>query len=261
MSDARNIVWIASYPKSGNTWIRFLVGNLLFGRQESAAALHQLVPDIHELRESFTIPTVRQAVKTHFVATRLKPLLPYTAAAIYVVRHPADVMISNFHYLRRSGTHAPSLEQYVDAFIEHRGDPRWMQAGMGSWADNVLSWTRTPFPFPVLCLRYDDLLNEPVVCVHALTELLGYKTSREEIERAVADSSFERMREIEEADIRAQRVGIFYKPYLQGSIDSGLRFMRSGKSGSAEEVLSGERLARFQAAFGPLMGELGYPIS
>src|SRR5882757_11182682 len=47
----RSVVWIASYPKSGNTWLRFLICNLAFGPVESAAQLNQLAPDLHELRE------------------------------------------------------------------------------------------------------------------------------------------------------------------------------------------------------------------
>jgi hypothetical protein len=75
----------------------------------------------------------------------------------------------------------------------------------------------------------------------------------------VASASFERMGEIELADIRSRRVGIFYKPYLQASIDSGLRFMRSGRSGEARAVLTPAQTERFDAAFGRLMRELGYP--
>ena len=66
------------------------------------------------------------------------------------------------------------------------------------------------------------------------------------------------MREIEEADIRSQNVGIFYKPYLQQSIGAGLRFMRAGKSGEGARVLSAEQRQLVVATFGPLMRELGY---
>ena len=82
--------------------------------------------------------------------------------------------------------------------------------------------------------------------------------TRQQMADAVAASSFERMREIEEADIRAQRVGIFYKPYLQQPIDAGLRFMRSGKSGEAARVLSPDQRRRFDDAFRSIGRELGY---
>jgi hypothetical protein len=90
--------------------------------------------------------------------------------------------------------------------------------------------------------------------------MLRPDATAQEIERAVAGSSFRRMREIEEADIRERRVGIFYKPYLQGAIDGGSRFMRSGRTGDADTLLSDAQRARFGETFGPLLKALGYSV-
>ena len=65
-------------------------------------------------------------------------------------------------------------------------------------------------------------------------------------------------RQIEEADISRQNVGIFYKPYLQQSIGNGLRFMRAGQAGEATRALTAEQRRRVTDTFGPLMRELGY---
>jgi hypothetical protein len=92
-------------------------------------------------------------------------------------------------------------------------------------------------------------------------EFLRLERTADEITRAVTGASFDRLREIEERDIRDAHVGIFYKPYLRPSIDAGLRFMRAGKAGEAMRALTGEQQQRVAAAFGPLMGELGYGAS
>lgn len=42
------IVWIASYPRSGNTWVRFLIANLLYKRITASSELQSFVPDVHE---------------------------------------------------------------------------------------------------------------------------------------------------------------------------------------------------------------------
>lgn len=260
----RTIIWIASYPKSGNTWLRFMACNLVFGRQDSASALARLAPDVHELAGPFAIPTQTQLLKTHFPCSeRLQPLMACTAGAIHVVRHPADVMVSNFHYARRRSG-AGSQQQpgefaaYVDRFIEHRGDPHWSTLGMGSWEQSVRSWRRPDLPFPVLQLRYEDMLAAPVEGARRLSGFLGIVASDERLRQAVADSSFERMREIEEADIRERREGIFYKPYLEQPIHAGLRFMRGGRSGESAEVLSAAQRQQFAQALGPAMREAGY---
>jgi Sulfotransferase domain len=261
VADGRNIVWIASYPKSGNTWLRFLACNLLHGRQESASALNLLVPDIHELGPRLVNSDYAGLVKTHFAFSPRIPLAERTAAAIYVVREPADVLISNYHYTRRSGggpVGAMALNDYVDTFIENRGDPRWIQLGMGSWEDNVRSWLEPRHAFPVLRIRYEDMTADPTGGCVALARLIRPNSSADDVSQAVLNSSFQRMREVEEADIRQKRPGIFYKPYLQQSIDSGLRFMRSGAVGDGTARLSPEQQARLRSAFRPLLAKLGY---
>lgn len=258
----KDVVWIASYPKSCNTWIRFLVCNLVFGPLESAAQLARLAPDVHELQGVCEIASPRVLMKTHFPYCARLPLASRTAAAIYVVRHPADVMLSNFHYARRrrAAPHddGPALGRYIDGYIAARGDPRWVELGMGSWEENVRSWVSAGREFPFMRVRYEDLLADGPRAARTLCEFLGIARTSEEIERAVAAASFGRLRQIEEEDIRVRRVGIFYKPYLQGGIDAGVRFMRAGRSGEGARVLTPAQRARFDSAFGALQGELGY---
>jgi hypothetical protein len=258
----RNIVWIASYPKSGNTWVRFLVCNLLFGRQDSAHTLNARVPDIHELGAQAPDDLPAGIFKTHFVYSAAVPLAQRTAAAIYVVRHPADVLVSNFHYSQRSvgGVEDSQIAfgRYFDAFVQNRGDPRWIQMGMGSWDGNVRSWLGIRHPFPVILLKYEEMMTHPRNACEMLAKLLKPNSTAAEIDAAIVNSSFTRMREIEDADIRDRRVGIFYKPYLQASIADGRRFMRSGTMGEGVRRLTVEQRARLQAAFAPLLKELDY---
>jgi hypothetical protein len=65
-AQSKSVVWIASYPKSGNTWLRFLACNLVFGPVDSAARLAQLAPDVHELNGACEIHSPRVLMKTHF---------------------------------------------------------------------------------------------------------------------------------------------------------------------------------------------------
>jgi len=256
----KSVVWIASYPKSGNTWVRFLACNLVFGPVHSAAELARLVPDVHELTGACEIHGPRVLMKTHFPYSPRLPLATRTAAAVYIVRHPADVMLSNFHYARRRGAASweQTFERYLESYIGARGDPRWLELGMGSWEENVRSWMSPERDFPIMRVRYEDLLDDGLKLARSLREFLGLARTDEQIGRAAAAASFERLREIEEADIRAQRVGIFYKPYLRPGIEAGVRFMRAGRSGEGARALSASQRERFDAAFGTLQRELGY---
>ncbi len=263
-SPGRNVIWVASYPKSGNTWVRFLACNLAFGVQDSASALNNLAPDIHELSAVPEPPTGPILLKTHFPFSPALPLAQHTAGALYVVRDPADVMLSNFHYSKRSGTGGTDgealLQQYVDRYLAARGDPHWIQSRMGSWDEHVRSWLGTQLPFPVLAVRYEDLLADGHQGAQRICAFLGLQRTPEEIAKAVTGASFRRMKEIEEADISRRNVGIFYKPYLQQSIGAGLRFMRSGAAGEAARVLTAAQRRRVAGTFGPLMRDLGYTV-
>jgi len=258
----QNIVWIASYPKSGNTWVRFMLCNLLFGRQETAAALNVLAPDIHEMGGKIADPPRAGLFKTHFPCTSRLPHREQTAAAIYVVRQPFDVLVSNYYYAQRSkGATEHSredFERYFDEFVRNRGDPRWIQLGMGTWDENVRSWLSGGHAFPVVPIKYEDIKADPRRICKMLAEFVKPGRSPEEIDAAVENSSFTRMNEIEEADIRARRVGIFYKPYLQASIDAGRRFMRSGAVGDGKRLMTQEQRDRLRRVFEPLLAELNY---
>ena len=261
MSAAPGIVWIASYPKSGNTWVRFILCNLLFGSQTSAAGLNNLAPDIHELGP-LALASHMGLVKTHFLLSPAMPLVERSLAGIYVVRHPADVLLSNFHYARRSAGLAEAsrreFDEYFDEFLQHRGDPRWIRGGMGSWEESVRAWLFASRGFPVVPIKYEDLKADPMTACQMLVERFALKRSAQEIRQAVADSSFDRLREIEMTDIRERRVGIFYKPYLQPAIGAGRRFMRKGVSGEGMEHLTAEQRTRLQNAFESLTSSLGY---
>jgi hypothetical protein len=253
------LIWIASYPKSGNTWVRFFVCNLLFGRQNTAAALTALAPDVHEMaRTSEAGPS--GLLKTHFAYSGELPHAARTVAAIYVLRHPADVLASNFFYSQRSSaqpnTSPAAFDTYVETFIAERGGPRWLELGMGRWDDHVRSWLHAPFP--VLRIRYEDLTSDALGSGTSIARVVRPGCTEAEVREAVENSSFERMREVEREDIRGQRVGIFYKPYLEGSIAAGSRFMRRGVVGDGLARLNPLQRAALNAAFEPLLGELGY---
>lgn len=258
----KNILWIASYPKSGNTWVRFLACNLLFGRQESAATVSLLAPDIHEMGEALITGSHAGLVKTHFVYSPTLPLLERSVGAIYVVRHPADVLVSNFYYAQRRAAidaHSPAaFDRYFEEFVVSRGDPHWKSLGMGTWEENVRSWLQSQRTFPVAAIRYEDLCADPLRVARMLAQLLRPTSTEKDVAQAMENSSFSRMRQIEETDIREQRPGIFYKPYLKQSIEAGNRFMRQGSAGSGVRCFTPGQRAHLIAAFRPLLVELGY---
>ncbi len=260
---AGKIIWIASYPKSGNTWVRWMLCNLMEGRLESASRMTKIIPDIHDMKLPIPAPPHNVMVKTHFPYGPPLPLIEHTAAAVYVIRHPMDVLASNLEYAARAGRTAPedsvAANKYIDDFIAHRGDPRWIHLRFGELAQHVHSWLDQRPRLPILLLRYEDMLKDTLHAATQLNNFLHLEKAPEELRQAVEDSSFDRMKQVEEADIRNKRDGVFYTPRIQATLDSGRRFMQHGRSGRGSEILSAQQRQRFVEVFGPLMRELNYP--
>ncbi len=263
------IVWIASYPKSGNTWLRHLVGNLVYGAVDSSSRIDEQIPDLHQgVTAEHLLGGQATFIKSHWMYRDDLPLREDTIGALYVYRHPLQVIASNLHYfLLNAGEgyfHAPEAVQekirneYVDRFIEHGGDPRWVAQGIGSWAENVSSWIGGKVPYPCLHVSYESLKEDPVPFVRSLCEFLHLRRTAAEVERAVERSSFRSMREMEERESASGTKGGFTGAGQEAGRARGLRFMHQGSIDGYRSVLCADRIARAAERFGPLMERLGY---
>jgi hypothetical protein len=265
--EGAEVVWVSSYPKSGNTWVRFLLTNLLHGRFEESQLIHEVTPVLERVLSPHQLRTDRKNfVKTHIAYTPDLPFHEATVGAIYIVRNPLDVLASNLNYFFLTSNFdtaddtriAAIAGQYVEAFIKHRGDPRWFQFNYGNWVQHVESWNDLNHPFPVLRLRYEDLLEDPCAALVGICDSFGLGRSEDELRAAVANSSFERMREIEEKELRERRPGMFYHEGRDAMASNGRRFMHRGKQGLGKQLLTADQIAQARTAFSPLMEQLGY---
>lgn len=222
------IIWLASYPKSGNTWTRSFLHNLLRNTKESVDLdeLDHFCLGESDLRwyarhltsdpETVPLEVLAEArakgqqdmtqafpdsvfVKTHNYLGDWKgyPLhnMGATAGGIYVLRNPLDVVLSVTHHF--------GLD--VDGAIERMANT---QAGTGrnekhipemhsSWSTNVKSWTGQPNP-SLFVVRYEDLLNKPNVYFKNMANFLGLNPPKERLKRAIENASFKKLKALEE---------------------------------------------------------------
>ena len=262
----RSVTWIASYPKSGNTWVRFIVANLMNPRLASSAQVEQIIPDVHAgFREADLAGDGVLHVKTHLVFGDQMPFRDASSAAVYIVRNPLDVLVSNFNYRKLLvGSRAAALPVqqrllgYVEDFIRYGGDAEWIYKGLGTWAENVDSWLGPAMPLRRLVIRYETLRERPHHVIAELAAFLGLAPTADAIARVVAKTSFAAMRRMEEREIAKAKRGFFMNPAFQWSHAQGMRFMHQGRIGAYREVLSDEQLERALDRFGPPMRRLGY---
>ena len=263
------IVWLASYPKSGNTWVRFMLGNLWLGRAASSAEIGNQVPDIHYgLNGQHLFGQHLLVIKTHWKYWTGLPMREDTIGAIYVLRHPVDVLEScqNFGMLRSGGlrqSNAPEelrkiSDQWVDDFIAHGGYPKFQQSGIGTWEENVRSWTWSGLALPKLVLRYEDLQADPVAGLTRIAKFLDLRKSDAEIAAAAERASRENMRTIEEQEIAERKEGMFYQARNQASIEAGHRFVGRSTDGNSLFTLTDDQRERARRHFAGLIREFGY---
>ncbi|MBZ5679217.1 MAG: sulfotransferase domain-containing protein [Acidobacteriia bacterium] len=239
--------FLTSYPRSGNTWVRFLVGNLVYQREAvTFLNVERLVPDMykHSDRTLRNLPRPR-ILKSH------ECFDPLYKRIIYIVRDPRDVAVSNYHWemKQRSMGEAYPIEKFV---------PRWMEpvywARLGSWGEHVTSWLSTrQGQENFLLLRYEDLLVDPEHELAKVARLLSFEPVPERLARAAEMSSADRMRKLEKeqggkwVQTRGTRQD---KP-----------FVRKAGSGGWRTVLPEESVVLIENAWAPIMKTLGYALS
>ena len=270
------ILWLASYPKSGNTWLRIFLANL-FSDAKSAydindlgryfhgemssdlyetvagasietlsdADIHRLRPQVHHLLANLRAETVM--VKTHnAVATRddIATITPeVTEGAIYLVRNPLDVVLSyGDHY-------GLDLDSAISAMASSENHVTTSAAAvfqyLGDWSGHVRGWTGVS-GLDRHVVRYEDLLASPLDGFGAIIAFLRLKVPRGRLRRAVRNASFAELRRQEKRQGFAER-------------SHGARaFFREGRAEQWREALSRAQVERIVAAHGEIMAEFGY---
>jgi hypothetical protein len=122
------IIWLASYPKSGNTWVRFIVANLICGNIESSDVVHRLVPDFHTgISWQHLMRNGGLLLKTHLKYFKEMPLREDTIGVVYILRNPLDVIVSALNYseLRSGQKNKEQCQAFITEFIENGGLNEW----------------------------------------------------------------------------------------------------------------------------------------
>jgi hypothetical protein len=276
---AQHIIWVASYPKSGNTWVRIFLHNLL--KELSGAGSAQDINRLHEHSgwEIFAAPFeqvlgkpiaratrveiagARSEVQRRLANARAAPILVKThlcvgedygyptinlnatLAAVYVVRNPLDIAVSYSHH---SG-------QSIDVTIAHMatrglktlGKERDVFEVLGTWSQHIASWMGMTAR-PVHLLRYEDMLASPERVFMALARFLRLAPSADQLKRAIAKSSF--------AELSRQEKERGFKERSPAA----KQFFREGRTGQWRDVLTPKQVQDICAAHAPMMQRFGY---
>jgi Sulfotransferase domain len=273
------LVWLASYPKSGNTWTRAFLSNLaaiLAGENDeidvnalSRFSMGENFAPFYEERLGFKPTAAHRAqiaslrhevqqwmadqfdglvfVKTHnsLVTDMGRSIINFavTSGAVYIVRNPLDVAISLAHHIGKT------IDEAIDTMgtpdTEAPIDEKRIHEIWGSWSQNVESWTRRPHR-AIYVMRYEDMLNEPQRTFGRLARHLVLDFTPPQLDLAIERSSFANLRSQEE------KAGFVERSDLTD------RFFREGRAGQWKEVLTPVQIRRIQSDHGEQMARFGY---
>lgn len=275
------INWLAEYPKSGGTWVRaFLsayeaggtvhineLGNI--GTVDSHSMWWQMhLPKPFDACTLLDMAMVRPAalytllqcwtstghyfspiVKTHVARVQVCgiPMFPkpLTARVIYIVRDPRDVLVSSSYYF--NSTFDEGIERMSnDDFVI--GEDSVVQP-LRSWSFHVKSWmqAKTNNDFPVLLVKYEDLLADPVQAFTRILKFLRWDIDDALVRTCVEATSFNKLKEMEARD-----------GMVENRSRSDAPFFRTGGAGKYKDVLSMQQIERIEDDHAEVMDKLGY---
>jgi hypothetical protein len=271
----QELIWLASFPKSGSTWLRTALHGLFHGPLARSSDLGVSMPSLHggDLHHARVAMEHGGIVLTHKAAGPHLERYPAGAGVILLVRHPADVLVSEARYfaltqldgsLAAQGRSRPGpgdLDRLVSTFasvVLARGStPERARQGVLGWGKNVESWLDHSRECPGLIVRYEDLKAALPQQLRRIAAFLGMSVDAAALERAGDVASLRSMRALQEHEIAHKIPGRYYEAHHEKAYAAGLRFVASGTVGQGLKLPAGALQALHQR-WGPVAERLGY---
>lgn len=276
-----NTVWLASYPKSGNTWFRAVFAawqtgkavdlNQLGTKDTSSIAssrmrLEEGLGVVSSLLTADEIELLRPRAdevadaghhrphlcKVHdalFTGAGGEPIVSVAATrcALYVVRDPRDVALSyaNHNQWDIARVVAEMADEHHTMARSAKAPSNQVRQRLGTWSQHVTSWLDDA-PFAVHVVRYEDCITDPVATFTTALRFAGFDAHEDSVATAVDLTRFDRLAAQEATD------GFRERPSKTD------RFFRRGEAGGWRDELDDGLVAAIVHDHAAVMHRLGY---
>ena len=233
--------FVVSYPKSGSTWLRFMLAEALSGDEVDFETVDRVVPRVGAHRVPGFLPSGGRLIASHEPYRRT--LGRSCSRAIYVARDIRSVAVSYYWFKVRRGEYSGELSAFVDSLIEGRVD------GYGSWPDHVNGWLSAGRTgrCRLHIVRYEDLLRDPATELAEALEFLGCRIGPDRLGSVIESNTRDRMSAKEAMS-----------PVLTRRRKADVPFVRTSDSSEPRSPLSEVDAAKLVASSGDALAGLGY---
>ena len=251
-------IFIVSYPRSGNTWTRFLLANLVFSdRNVDFTNIEKLIPDT----TSQSNQTLKKSPRPRIIKTHEYFDHRYSKT-IYIVRDPRDVALSYYEFSRKYMLidEGMGLEDFVDDFVSGR----LISSGWGTWGENVASWVYARGDSPTfLLLRYEDMRRNTMAELARLAKFMGIEPEPTRLQKVIDLSSAERMRKLEKLqdDEWFKTLGYVVRRAQKRKKRKDIPFVGGARAGGWRDSMPESCIRQIESVWGDLMIKTGYELA
>lgn len=225
-------IYLDSYPRSGNTWMRYLIANIL--RPDNVwhiNNLNDIVPDIYQVGiDSYLEPRI---IKTH------EPYTDGYPKVIYMYRDGRDVAVSYYNLSKTAFGYTGTFEEFLTAMLKGENVVVY-----GSWQDHVTGWLKSDKKEDLFSVKYEVLCADTLGVLTQLCSFIGVEATEYTISNAIEKSVFNVLKE----DVKK------YSPHYAKGFRGGVK----GGAGKWREVFTEEMNELFWSYAGDQMTRLGY---
>ena len=277
------IIWLASYPKSGNTLLRSILSSYFYSNDgiftfENLEKISQFPQTSHLMSIGIDVDNEKEVFKnfinaqnfinqekekvkffkTHSSLCKMYEAnftdLKNTLGTIYIVRDPRNVVTSLAHHYNLS------IDQATDVMIDKNRlmdkTPKNCRVFLGSWNFNFNSWKNLKDQNKYLLIKYEDLINKKKTIslkIFKYLDLLGLKSNLDmtRLNKAIKTTEFENMKKKEENET-------FYEAVIDSKTGKRKNFFNLGPKNNWRQLLDEKNINKIEKNFEKEMLELGY---
>jgi len=245
-----NDVFLVGHPKSGNTWLAYMLAIMLYRdvhNQINLANIGEFIPYIHG--EDSAIKRYRNIMTPRIFRNEWPKYSSLYPKSIYLIRDPRAVLVSYYyHYSTVMPEQKMTLPSFVDAYLAD-GAIKHFEPALMRWDKQVLQWLERSKCQAVQIIKYENLINERRQELELLADFIGISTAQKEISLAVARGDFKAMQ------INEEKYGIESYPAEMGKRG---RFIRRGKADGWKEEMPEYLAAQIESQFAEVLRQVGY---